>query len=93
MYFGLTDKYEEHNDLFPLSDDLDNWNKRTKNHIKLLSLLCGWIDGNIAERFQLDDILYDAIENEFEYSGFTLTKSEINDGVIKLMKLGYLEKK
>lgn len=92
-YFSLTDKYNElPSDLiFPRTEGHDNWLKNTPIHIKLLSMLCGLLDANLVERFQLDNIFFDALENEYEYSGFELTKDEVIESCYKLKEEGFLE--
>jgi hypothetical protein len=82
-YFSLTDKYNE------LGDEL--FDLKSPNHIKLLSIISGGIDANIAERFELDDDFFKALENEYRYSGFELSKSEVIDACHKLKEEGYLK--
>jgi hypothetical protein len=54
-------------------------------------MLCGLLDANLVERFQLDNIFFDALENEYEYSGFELTKDEVIESCYKLKEEGFLE--
>jgi len=91
-WFSLTDKYNELPDdvLFPRTEN-DIWLKETPTHIKLLSMICGMIDGNITERFELDDAFFSALENEYRYIGFELTKDEVIESCYRLREEGYLK--
>lgn len=93
MWYGITDKYEELDiDLvFPKTSTFNQWLKDTNNNIKLLSMLIGCIDGSISERFKLDDIFFEALENEYRYMRFTLTKDEVTNAVTELVKKGYIK--
>ena len=91
-YFSLTDKYKQlPDDVLSQRNNNNDWLIRTPNHIKLLSLLSNGIDFNISEHFELDDNFFDALENEYEYFGFELTRNEVKDAVYKLKEQGYLK--
>jgi hypothetical protein len=92
-YFSLTDKYNELSDdlLYPLVIGHDEWLRDTPTHIKLLSMLCGVLDANLVNRFQLDDTFFDALENEYEYTDFKLTKDEVIESCYRLKEEGFLE--
>ena len=93
--YSLTDKYNELDDnlLVPKTEGFDDWLKITDNNVKLLSMLSGCISWDVAERFELDDRFFDALENEYQYTGFTLTKEEVTKAVAELLEQGYLEEK
>lgn len=92
--YNLTDKYEELEDdfLFPKTDKFEEWKKHTDNSVKLLSMLVSCISWDIAECFELDDRLFDALENEYQYAGYTFTKEEVAEAIENLVEQGYLEK-
>lgn len=91
-HFSLTDKYKElSSDVLLKKTGDDNWLVRTPKYIKLLSLISSCIDSNISEYFELDDHFFNALENEYKYSGFTLTRNEIKDACYKLREEGYLK--
>ena len=92
-YFSLTDKYNELPDdmLFPKTEVYEEWLNKTPTHIKLLSILCGLLDANLVERFELDNKFFDALKNEYKYIGFELTKDEVIKSCHKLKEEGYLE--
>ena len=92
-YFSLTDKYNElpGDMIFPRTEGYDEWLKNTPTHIKLLSMLCGILDANLVERFQIDNTFFDALENEYEYTGFELTKDEVIESCHKLKEEGFLK--
>jgi uncharacterized protein CbrC (UPF0167 family) len=92
-YFSLTEKYNELPDdiIFPRTEGFNDWLKNTPNHIKLLSMLCGLLDANLMERFQLDNTFFDALENEYGYAGFKLTKDEVIESCRKLKEEGFLK--
>ena len=49
------------------------------------------IDAEIADNFEFDDRFFSALENEYRYTGFKLTKEEVIEGCHKLKEEGYLE--
>jgi len=91
--FSLTDKYHELPDdlIFPKTNVYEKWLEETPTHIKLLSMLCGMIDAEIADSFEFDDRFFSALENEYRYTKFRLTNEEVIEACYKLKEEGYLE--
>ena len=92
-YFSLTDKYNELPDelIFPTTKGFDDWLSKTPTHIKLLSILCGLLDANLVKRFQIDNTFFDALNNEYKFIEFELTKNEVIESCLKLKEEGFLE--
>lgn len=94
MYeYKLTEKYDELDDdfIFPKTSNFEKWLLDTPKEFKLLSALVGCIDSDLMESFSIDDKLYDALENEYCYLGFSFEISEIKPLVEKLIMKGFVE--
>lgn len=93
IQYNLTDKYNEMDDdlLFPKTANYNGWLDETPDHFKFLSLLCGSLDALVSEGFTLEDSLFEALENEYEYCGFSFERDELDDLCEVLFDLGYLE--
>lgn len=84
---GLTRKYEEIEDLI-FSDEIE----KEPKHIQLLSVLAGAVDGNMVQRFYInDDEVLDAVNRESKYTGFEFSKPEFIECCLKLKEEGYLK--
>jgi len=93
MYYKLNKKHQEIDShlMFPRMYDTDEWLRETPNETKLLALLCASIDVEIANHFTLDDILFEALENEYDYNGFKFTRDEVVLLIESLNNRGYLD--
>jgi len=91
--YKLTKKYNELDDdfIFPKTSKFEKWLLDTPKEFKLLAAFVGCIDGDLMERFYIDNVLYEALENEYYYLGYTFERIEIKPLVEKLVDKGFIE--
>jgi hypothetical protein len=93
-YYSLTDKYIElGDDLYAMTDTFDEWLLNTEDDIKLLAIIALMMDANLVEYFQLDDTFFEALEMNYEYSGYEFDREYVKILINNLVEKGYLEKK